>query len=145
MPGTLVRWDPFAEMAELRGRFDRLMDDFAPLRERVWTPAVDVVCNDGTLVVRADMPGIKPEEIKIEILEGYLTLSGEHEETKEEKEKEYVRRDRRYGSFSRSIPLPEGVEAEKIKARTHDGVLEVTIPLPKQTAKEPITITPTVE
>ena len=95
MPGTLVRWDPFAEMAELRGRFDRLMDDFAPLRERVWTPAVDVVRNDGTLVVRADMPGIKPEEIKIEILEGYLTLSGEHEETKEEKEKEYVRRDRR--------------------------------------------------
>jgi HSP20 family protein len=145
MPGTLVRWDPFAEVAELRGLFDRLLEDVAPVRERPWTPAVDVAREDGKLVVHADVPGIKPEEIKIEIREGYLTLSGEHEETKEETEKQYVRRERRYGSFSRSIPLPKGVEAKKIKARTHDGVLEVTIPLPKEAAQEAITITPTVE
>ncbi len=145
MPGTLTRWDPFAEMAELRGRFDRLLEDFGTSRARAWTPAVDVVRADDNLVLRADMPGIKPEEIKIEIREGYLTVSGEHEETTEEKEKEYVRRERRYGSFSRSMPLPDGVEAKKIKATTHDGVLEVTIPLPKQVAKEPITITPSGE
>jgi HSP20 family protein len=145
MPGTLTRWDPFAEMAELRSRFDRLLEDFGTPRERAWTPAVDVVRDDGNIVLRADMPGIKPEEIKIEIREGFLTVSGEHEETTEEKEKHYVRRERRYGSFSRSVPLPEGVDPKKIKATTHDGVLEVTIPLPKAVAKEPITITPSSE
>ena len=56
-----------------------------------------------------------------------------------------MRRERRYGAFSRAIPLPDGVEAKKIKAKTHAGVLEVTVPLPKEAAKEPITITPTVE
>ena len=63
-------------------------------------------------------------------------MSGEHEETEEAKDKKYVRRERRYGAFSRTIALPDGVEAKKIKARMHDGVLEVTIPLPKEAAKE---------
>jgi HSP20 family protein len=143
MPGTLTRWDPFADMAELRGRFERLLEDFGTVREREWTPAVDLVRDADKLVVRADVPGIKPEDIRIEFREGYLTLSGEHEEATEEKDEQYVRRERRFGTFSRSIPLPEGVEAEKIKATTHDGVLEVTVPLPKEAAKEPITITPT--
>lgn len=145
MPGTLVRWDPFAEMAHFGGLFDRLLEDAAPVRARLWTPAVDVVRDDDKLVVHADVPGIKPEEIKIEIRGGYLTLSGEHEDTKEDKEKRYVRRERRYGSFSRSIPLPDRVEAKMITARTHDGVLEVTIPLPTEVAPETITITPRVE
>lgn len=144
MPATLTRWDPFADMAELRGRFDRMLDEFGAGRERSWLPAVDVVRDDDRLVVHADVPGIKPEEIKIEIREGYLTVSGEHEETEESKDKKYVRRERRYGAFSRTIALPDGVETEKIKATTHDGVLEVTIPLPKEAAKEPVTITPTV-
>jgi HSP20 family protein len=104
-----------------------------------------VVRDDDKLVVRADVSGIKPDEIKIEIREGYLTVSGEHEETEEAKDKKYVRRERRYGAFSRTIALPDGVEAKKIKAKTHEGVLEVTIPLPKEAAKEPVTITPTVE
>jgi len=143
MPGTLTRWDPFADMAELRGRFERLLEDFGPVREREWTPAVDLVRDADKLVVRADVPGIKPEDIRIEFREGYLTLSGEHEEATEEKDEQFVRRERRFGTFSRSIPLPEGVEAKKIKATTHDGVLEVTVPLPKEAAKEPITITPT--
>jgi len=145
MPGTLTRWDPFAEIAEFRGRFDRLLEELGRTREHEWIPAVDLVRDDDKLVVRADVPGIKPEEIKIEIHEGYLTLSGKHEETREDKGKDYVRRERRYGSFLRSVPLPDGVEAKKIKAKTHDGVLEVTIPLPKEAAKETVTITPTVE
>jgi HSP20 family protein len=143
MPGTLTRWDPFADMAELRGRFERLLEDFGTVREREWTPAVDLVRDADKLVVRADVPGIKPEDIRIEFREGYLTLSGEHEEATEEKDEQYVRRERRFGTFSRSIPLPEGAAAKKIKATTHDGVLEVTVPLPKEAAKEPITITPT--
>jgi HSP20 family protein len=143
MPGTLTRWEPFAELGELRSRFDRMFDELTDGRERAWTPAVDVVRENGNLVVRADIPGIKPEEVKIEVEDDILTVSGEHEEHKEEKDKNYVRRERRYGSFSRSMTLPSGVEAKSIKAKTHDGVVEVTIPLPKEATKETVTITPT--
>jgi HSP20 family protein len=143
MPGTLTRWEPFAELGELRSRFDRRLDEWLDGRERAWTPAIDVVREDGHLVVRADLPGIKPEEVKIEVEDDVLTVSGQHEESKEEKDKNYVRRERRYGSFSRSMALPSGVDPKKIEAKTHDGVVEVTIPLPEQAKKEAVTITPT--
>ena len=142
MPGTLTRWEPFAELAELRSRFDRLFDDWLDGHERAWTPAIDVVRENDHLVLRADLPGIKPEEVKIEVEDDILTVSGEHQESKEEKDKDYVRRERRYGSFSRSMALPAGVDAEKIKAETHDGVVEVTIPLPKEAKKETVAIKP---
>ena len=143
MPGALTRWDPFAEVAELRTGFDRLLGDLADGGEREWTPAIDVLREEGRLVVRADVPGIKPDEIAVEVDQGVLTLSGKHEETEEKKDKRFVRRERRFGAFTRRMPLPEGVDPKSIKATTHDGVLEVTIPLPKQAAKKPITITPT--
>ena len=143
MSGSMVRWDPFAELADLRGRFDRMFGEIGDGHERAWVPAVDVVRDDGHLVLRADIPGIKPEEVKIEVEDDVLTVSGEHEERKEEQEKDYVRRERRYGSFSRSMVLPPGVDAKAIKAQTHDGVLEVTIPLPEQPKKETVEITPT--
>src|SRR5450756_2355516 len=143
MPGTLTRWYPFAELGELRSRFDRMFDEFSYGRERAWTPAIDVVRENGNLVVRADIPGIKPEEVKIEVEDDILTVSGEHEEHKEEKDKNYVRRERRYGSFSRSMALPPGVDASMIEAKTHDGILEVTVPLPTEAKKEPVMITPT--
>lgn len=98
---------------------------------------------NGSLVVHADVPGIKPEEVKIEIENDILTVSGEHEESKEEKDKHFLRRERRYGSFSRSMALPAGVEAKKIKASTHDGVVEVTIPLPSKPEKTKVEIKPT--
>ena len=142
MPGTLTRWDPFAELSELRTRFGRLFNEWQSGSERAWTPAIDVVREDGHLVVRADLPGVKPEEVKIEVEDDILTVSGEHQESKEEKDKNYVRRERRYGSFSRSMALPAGVDAEKIKAETHDGVVEVTIPLPKEAKKETVAIKP---
>jgi HSP20 family protein len=141
MPGALTRWDPFAELAELRSRFDRLLDDVPDGRE--WAPAIDMVRDDGHLVVRADVPGFTPDEITINVDGGVLAVAGKHEEEKEERDEHYVRRERRFGSFSRTMPLPEGVDPKKIKATTHDGVLEVTIPLPKEAAQEPVTITPT--
>jgi HSP20 family protein len=101
------------------------------------------VREDGHLVVRADLPGIKPEEVKIEVEDDILTVSGEHRESKQEKDKRYVRRERRYGSFSRSMTLPKGITAKDIKAKTHNGVVEVTIPLPEQPKKETVTVTPT--
>src|SRR5947209_19164644 len=114
MPGPLTRWDPFTELGELRSRLDRVFDGWLDGRERAWTPAVDVVREDGHVVVRADVPGIKPEDVKIEVDDEILTVSGEHEERKEEKDEHYVRRERRYGSFSRSIALPADVDPKKI-------------------------------
>ena len=139
MPNELTRWDPFTE---LRTRFDRMFDDLDG-NERAWMPAIDVLREEGTLVVRADVPGIKPEEIKIEVADDVLTISGEHEESSEQEGAHHVRRERRYGSFSRSMALPPGVDAEKIDAKTHDGVVELRIPLPEEANKGPVTITPT--
>ena len=144
MASTLTRWDPFAELADLRSRFERLFEDAE--HRAGWTPAVDLVRENGNLVVRANVPGIKAEEIEIEVEDGMLTVSGEHEEAKEETEEHFVRRERRYGAFSRRLPLPEGVDPKKIKASTKDGVLEVIVPLPKEVAKqEPVKITPTTK
>jgi len=149
MPGTLTRWEPFAEMGELRSRMDRLFDELwtgqgsTGALERTWAPPVDVVHENGHLVLRADVPGIKPDEVKIEVEDDILTVSGSHEEKKEEKDKRFLRRERRFGSFARSMTLPAGVDAKQIKAKTHDGVVEVTIPLPKEEQPEKVTIKPT--
>jgi HSP20 family protein len=143
LPLALTRWDPFADLAELHTRFDRMFGEVTAGGERAWTPAIDVLRDNGSLVLRANVPGIKPDEVKIEVEDDVLTVSGEHEERKEEKDDQYVRRERRYGSFSRSLALPVGVQAKDIKATTHDGVLEVTIPLPKEPGKEKVEITPT--
>jgi len=143
MPGGLTRWEPFAELGELRTRFDRMFEEMLEGRGRTWVPAIDVERDNDNLVLHADVPGLKPEEVKIEVKDDILTVSGEHEERKEQKDKQFLRRERRYGSFSRSMALPPGVDAKKIKAKTRDGVVEVTIPLPKEAKKETVKITPT--
>jgi HSP20 family protein len=140
MPGVLTRWDPFAELAEVRSRFDRMFDALNTSPEGSWMPAIDVVRNGDKVTVHAEVPGIKPDEVKIEIEDDVLTISGEHEEQKEDKNERYLRRERRYGSFSRSLSLPAGVDTSAIKATTHDGIVEVTIPLPTQPSKEKVTI-----
>lgn len=140
MPGVLTRWEPFAELGELHSRLDRMLGEHS--RERAWTPAIDIVRDDGNLVIRADVPGIKPEELKIEVEDDVLTVSGDHEETTEEKKKDYLRRERRYGAFSRSLALPAGIDANSIKAKTDHGVVEVTIPLPRAAEKGKIEIKP---
>jgi HSP20 family protein len=145
MPQALTRREPFAELSELRTRLDRMFDEW-PLFERpehAWIPAIDVVRENGNLIVRADVPGLKSEEVKIEVEDDILTISGKHDEHTEEQHKHYMRHERRCGSFSRSMALPAGVEAKDIKATTHDGIVEVTIPLPEEAKKETITITPT--
>jgi HSP20 family protein len=111
VPGSAVaHWSPFRQLDELQTRLDRMFDQING-GERTWTPAIDVVRDDGDLVVRAELPGIKPEEVKIEVEDDILTVSGEHRETQEEEDKKYVRRERRYGAFSRSIALPAGMPA----------------------------------
>jgi HSP20 family protein len=111
-------------------------------REGSWAPAIDVEHDYGNLLVHAKLPGIKPDEVKIDVQDNILTVSGEHREAKEEKEKNYLRRERGYGGFSCSMALHPGVDPKKIKAKTHDGIVDVTIPLPRAT-KETVKITAT--
>lgn len=143
MPGAITRWDPFAELGELRSRLEEMFGDLAPERRRSWIPAIDVVRGEDSLVLRADIPGIRPEDVKIQVEDDILTVSGEHEERAEDRHEQYVRRERRYGSFSRSMALPAGIDPEQITATTRDGVVEVTIPLPKAQEKKTVQITPT--
>lgn len=140
MATTITRWDPFAELADLRARLDRGFGDLTERSQR-WTPAVDVVRDGDALVLKADVPGIQPEDINIELEDNVLTVSGEHTEEQETNEEDYVRRERRTGSFMRSMTLPAGVDAQSITAETKHGVLEVRIPLPSQPQKETIEVT----
>ncbi len=92
-----------------------------------WAPAIDVVTKDGDLVIRAELPGVKQEDVDITFQDNVLTISGERKAEQEEERGGYYVRERRYGSFSRSLTLPQGVDESKIHARYEDGVLEVTV------------------
>jgi HSP20 family protein len=92
-----------------------------------WAPAIDVVTEDGNLVLTAELPGVKQDDVDITLHEGVLTISGERKTEQEEERGGYYVRERRYGSFSRSLSVPEGVDESKIHARYENGVLEVTV------------------
>lgn len=140
MATMLERRRFFPELAELQERFDRLFEDLGHGAGGTWKAAIDVVKGEDKLMLRVDMPGIKPEDVKIQVEDDILTVSGEHEETDETKDENYIRRERRYGSFSRSLALPPNVDPEAITATSKHGVLEVTIPLPQEKQKKTVEI-----
>jgi len=109
-------------MAEAFGRVPQMT-----ATEAGWTPAVDVVTKDNDMVKRVELPGMKREDVDVSFQNGVLTISGERKEEEEHKEAVYLVKERRYGSFSRSMTLPEGIDEEKIKASFKDGLLEVTV------------------
>ena len=104
--------------------------------EAIWTPKIDALEKNGQLIVRADLPGLTKEDVKVEVTEEGLKLEGERKLEKEEKREGYYRAERSYGSFYRTVPLPEGAIVEKANAIFKDGVLEVTIPVPKKEGKK---------
>jgi HSP20 family protein len=109
--------------------------DFAPFRmefDKVeWVPQIEVLHNKGQFMVRADLPGLTKDEVKVEITDDFLRLSGERKEEKEEKREGFYRSERSYGSFYRQIPLPEGARTENAAATFRNGVLEITMPAQK--------------
>jgi HSP20 family protein len=96
-------------------------------RPSVWAPAMDVLTKDGDLVIRAELPGVKQDDVDITLQNGVLTISGEHKADREAERGGYHVRERHYGSFRRSMTLPEGTDESKIHARFEDGVLEVSV------------------
>jgi len=133
---SLMRWRPTHDLTSMRDEMNRLFDSFFSglperrkgLLEGEWAPSIDVAETDEEIVVTAELPGVKQEEVDISIADSVLTLKGEKKEEKEVKEKNYHRIERSYGSFQRSISLPTGVEASKAKATYKDGILRVTVP-----------------
>jgi HSP20 family protein len=102
-----------------------------------WTPSVDVYERDNTLVVKAEVPGLKKEDIEVALDQGDLVIRGERKAESEVKEENYYRIERNYGSFYRRIPLPFEVQADQVSASYNDGVLEVRIPKPAQEQAQP--------
>jgi HSP20 family protein len=102
----------------------------ARVQEATWFPEIDVFEKDNRLITKIDLPGLKKEDVKVEVTDGNLAISGERKTEAEEKKENFYRCEREYGSFYRAVPLPEGVKIEDVKATFADGVLEVSIPLP---------------
>jgi HSP20 family protein len=136
---------PFVNFSEIRERFERFMAERGPRRHTgEQSVPVDMQRSDQAMRIVADVPGMKPEEISITVEGNLLTVSGHHEESVEEDMGGYMRRERRYGAFRRSMPLPPEADPEHIRATTKDGVLEVVIPESAQLAeRKRIQITPT--
>jgi len=140
-PSRFVR-DPFALMREMTSEFDRMFGESArpffrwpSLRRRAtaeigWCPEIDVFEKDNRLVTKIDLPGMNKEDVKVEVTDGQLAIFGERKREGEEKGEEFYRSEREYGSFYRSLPLPEGARVDDVKATFTDGVLEVSVPLP---------------
>jgi HSP20 family protein len=100
--------------------------------ETTWAPRVDVFEKDGEIVVKAELPGVKKEDVKVSIQDEDLLIEGERHAEKEVKEQDYYRMERAYGSFYRRLPMPAGIPADKVRASFTDGVLEIRIPKPAQ-------------
>jgi HSP20 family protein len=136
---TIVRWEPLRELGSLQNEMNRLFNTVfdAPApgnggAMRRWMPAMDLIETDEHFVLRADLPGMGQEDIKIELEDGTLTISGERKAEHESKNEGYYRVERAFGGFSRSLTLPKGIDPEGVNAKFDRGVLEVRIPKPEE-------------
>ena len=133
---TLVRWEPFRELASLQSEMSRMLNGLAEGPSRTaataWAPAVDVWETETEIVYAFDLPGVPEDAIKIEVADDTLTISAERERTEEKSTDRFYRFERRFGSFSRAIGLPQGVDETKISAVTKDGVVEIHVPKPAE-------------
>lgn len=133
---ALVPWDPSREVDTVQSEeVNRIFDTFLGsngVRSRRWVPAMDLVEADDHLALRADLPGLNRDDVEIEVKDGVLTISGERKAEHEERTEGFYRVERAFGSFSRSLTLPKGVDPEQVLADFDDGVLEVRVPKPEE-------------
>jgi HSP20 family protein len=141
---TLVRWEPFREFAALQNEMSRLINSWAGEsgngEARTWAPSVDVWENEHEVVYAFDLPGIPEDKISVEVEDGAMTITGERERTEQTESDRFYRYERRFGSFARTIALPQGVKEDEIKADYREGVLEIRVPKPEQVKPRRISI-----
>lgn len=132
---TLVRWEPFRELASLQSDVSRLMGGLLEGNGRSmqsWAPPLDVWETESELVYAFDLPGIPEDRISVEVQDDTLTVSAERTKEHEESGDRMYRYERRYGAFSRAVGLPQGIDESKIAASCRDGVLEIHVPKPEE-------------
>lgn len=146
---NVIRWQPFSDMLTLRQAMDRLFDDSFVRPSRLTTAfdegtdlPVDMYQTDDSVVVKASVPGIKPEEVEVTITGDTLTIKGETRTAEEVKRDNYFRREISYGAFNRSILLPNSLQTDKAEATFENGVLTLTIPKAEETKPRQIKIKP---
>lgn len=146
---TLVKWDPFRDVAQLQNRINRMFDEsFSRSRQlndddaglRTWRPPVDIYETANGTVLSVELPGVKKENISIEVKDDVLTLKGERLPNPEIKEDDYYRRERFFGPFKRAFTLHQNIQPELIKATFKDGILEIEIPRPVKEQPKQITV-----
>ena len=132
---TLARWDPFSDLLEMRSHMDRLFGGLfngtptgTGVVDGAWAPAVDVYENKDSFVVKAELPGMKQEDIQITLVDSTLTLKGERRREKEVSQNGQSHIERVYGTFQRSFALPSVVDAGNVRAKYKDGILEIELP-----------------
>lgn len=148
---AVTPWKPLRELESLQHRMEQLFERFSErwggadrLRNvwgsEEWSPAIESRMENGNLIVKADLPGVDPKEVTVSVVGSQLTIAGERKHEEKKEEKDYFYQELSYGKFLRSVQMPEGVEAEKVKATFKNGVLEVTMPAPKQATAKKIQI-----
>lgn len=140
----MERWEPFRDMLNLRADMDRVFKSFfsgfPEEREGYWAPIIDIEEDKDNIIVKAEIPGIKKEDIKVAVHGNLLSISGERKQESDVKEKTYHRIERAYGRFSRTITLPSDVDADKIKASYKDGLLKISLPKPESVKPKQIDV-----
>lgn len=146
MARSLQPWSGWQDLSRFRRDFDELFNRIlgsgvaTPVYERATVPAVESLIEGNRVVVRADLPGIDPKDIEVTVAGNTMTIRGSRRQRQEEKDRDFLHREVYYGSFERSLTLPEGVQADQVKASYRDGVLELTAPLPAQQASRKVPI-----
>jgi len=138
------RWDPFRELSALQDRINRIFNEQLSRGEpeqagKAWAPVVDILESDNDLIVRAELPGVKRDDIDVQVTSESLTIRGERKFDEESKDK-YLRVERAYGPFSRSFSIGVPVQADKVKASYRDGVLEIVVPKAEEVKPKKIEI-----
>jgi HSP20 family protein len=135
---ALIRWEPAAELNSIQNEMNRLFNTFfdqgaqGSTPATRWIPPMDLVENGDSYLLKADLPGMSEQDVKVQLQDNVLTVSGERKSDHKQQREGYYRYERAFGSFSRSLTLPEGVNPEGIKAHFDRGVLEISIPKPEQ-------------
>jgi HSP20 family protein len=139
---AIVRWDPFREVSTIQDQFNRVFNALRPGDSRggTWLPAVDVYDTKDAVVLKADLAGLKPEDVQLDLEENVLTLSGERHAEEPPEGDRYFRVERAVGKFERSIALPLGIRADEVEATFEDGVLTVRLPKAEVTRPKRIPI-----
>ena len=144
---TLIRWTPIGNMTNFQDEMNRLFNEFftaAPGRSEAgafpWNPLVDIAETKDDIIVKAEVPGMKKDDIKVVIQDNVLTLKGEKQEEKQEKDKQYHRVERSYGLFERSFSLPVSVQVDRVKADYKEGVLTINLPKAEEAKPKEVSV-----